>query len=482
MENNTSARLGDLTKLMDDMSLGLENLTPNGGLYNVLKGYSRKIPGLRRLREGARTLYSAEDDFYKIQNYFSEQGKYRGVWDDLYDTDPNAFVGKYGNIARDKYGITDLFKRENYDQFVKETAADTVRNNIPNYDYVGSAIKKLRKLPFGNFVSFPAEILRTGINTTKQGIKEWQDPLTRGIGMQRLAGVGIFGVGAGKIAEEGAQLISGVTNETINSLKEFLPEWSKNSTLIPIKQGGQIYFIDYSHSNAYDFLTRPLRAAMNGLNEGIENEEGVLASVDNAAIQAGKEFLQPFFSESIITELYLDVFARGGEGKTGTRIWNPTDDIGTRIAKTLGKVAETAAPGSLNQFYRTYLSGVGAIQKYDRGYKFLNEASGLLGFRIQNPFIEQGLNFKISDNRNNLVDAKKQFTSVAYDGDSTPEQIVRAYEKANKIKQEGDKKLFKQIEAARNLGMKESEIRKIIKQRLGSNEGGRVDTQLGRTP
>ncbi|HAT67473.1 MAG TPA: hypothetical protein DCS66_23230, partial [Flavobacteriaceae bacterium] len=96
-----------------------------------------------------------------------------------------------------------------------------------------------------------------------------------------------------------------------------------------------------------------------------------LASIDNAAIEAGAEFLQPFLSESIITELYLDVFARGGEGKTGTRIWNPTDDIGTRVMKTIGKVAETAAPGSLNQFYRTYLSGVGAVQKYDRGYKFL---------------------------------------------------------------------------------------------------------------
>ena len=471
---NTSARLGDLTRLMDDMSVGLESNSVTGGFYNVLKGFGKKVPGLRRLREGARTLYSAEDDFYKIQNYFSEQGKYRGVWDDLYNTDPNAFVGKYGNIARDKYGITDLFKRENYDKFIKETAADTVRNNIPNYDYVGKVIKDIRKLPFGNFVSFPAEILRTGINTTKQGIREWQDPLTRGIGMQRLAGVGVFGLGAGKLVEEGAQLISGVTNETVNSLKEFLPKWSENSTLIPIKQGGQVYFIDYSHSNAYDFLTRPFRAAMNAMNEGIENEEGALASIDNAAIEAGAEFLQPFFSESIITELYLDVFARGGEGKTGTRIWNPTDDIGTRVMKTIGKVAETAAPGSLNQFYRTYLSGVGAVQKYDRGYKFLNEASGLLGFRIQNPFIEQGLNFKISDNRNTLDDAKKQFTSVAYDGDSTPEQIIRAYEKANKIKQESDKKLFKRIEAARNLGMKESEIRKIIKQRLGSNEGSKI--------
>ena len=83
------------------MSRGLENLTPEGGVYNLLKGWNKKIPGLRRLREGARTLYSAEDDFYKIQNYFSERGKYKRVWDNLYDTNPNEFVRKYGNTARE---------------------------------------------------------------------------------------------------------------------------------------------------------------------------------------------------------------------------------------------------------------------------------------------------------------------------------------------------------------------------------------------
>ncbi len=476
---NTSARLGDLTGLMDDMSRGLENLTPEGGFYNLLKGWNKKIPGLRRLREGARTLYSAEDDFYKIQNYYSERGKYKRVWDNLYDTNPNEFVRKYGNTAREKYGITDLFKRENYDKFIKETAADTVRNNIPNYDYVGKVIKDIRKLPFGNFVSFPAEILRTGINTTKQGIREWQDPLTRGIGMQRLAGVGIFGLGAGKIAEEGGQYLSGVTNKTVNSLKEFLPPWSKNSTLIPIKQGGQVYFIDFSHSNAYDFLTRPLRAAVNGMNEGIENEQGVLASVDDAAIQAGKEFLQPFLSESIITKLYMDVWARGGADRNGRRIWNPNDNIGTKVAKTIGEATKVAAPGSLNQFYRTYLSGVGSVQQYNKGYKFLNEASGLIGFRIQNPFIEQGLNFKVSDNIKNFENSKKQFTKVAYDGTSTTAQIVKAYQVANESKKEGDKALFKKIEAAKNLGMKDADILKLLRQRLGKSEAGRVWNNRG---
>ena len=81
---------------------------------------------------------------------------------------------------------------------IEEEAADIVRNNIPNYDYVSEFVKGLRKLPLGNFVSFPAEIMRTGTNIARRGLKEINyttvnnegktvKPLAR-IGYQRLIG------------------------------------------------------------------------------------------------------------------------------------------------------------------------------------------------------------------------------------------------------------------------------------------------------
>ena len=59
----------------------------------------------------------------------------------------------------------------NDEQFFKREAADIVRNNIPNYDYVSEFVKSLRKLPIGNFVSFPAEIARTGTNIVRRAFK-----------------------------------------------------------------------------------------------------------------------------------------------------------------------------------------------------------------------------------------------------------------------------------------------------------------------
>ena len=58
------------------------------------------------------------------------------------------------------------------DDWFKKEAADIVKNNIPNYDFVSEFIKGLRKLPLGNFVSFPAEIARTGTNIVERALRD----------------------------------------------------------------------------------------------------------------------------------------------------------------------------------------------------------------------------------------------------------------------------------------------------------------------
>ena len=66
---------------------------------------------------------------------------------------------------------------ESFDGFLDELSANIVRNQVPNYEYVGRTAKALRMSPFGNFIAFPLEIMRTGNNIISQSI----DEITSGI-------------------------------------------------------------------------------------------------------------------------------------------------------------------------------------------------------------------------------------------------------------------------------------------------------------
>ena len=85
--------------------------------------------------------------------------------------------------------------------WLEREAADIVKNNIPNYDFVSDFVKGTRKFPLGNFVSFPAEIARTGTNIVERALRDINTTFTlangqvikpfQGIGYQRLMGFGL---------------------------------------------------------------------------------------------------------------------------------------------------------------------------------------------------------------------------------------------------------------------------------------------------
>ena len=64
---------------------------------------------------------------------------------------------------------------------------------------------------------------------------------------------------------EGAKALYNVTEDEIQALRRFVPDWSRNSTLIPIRdeKTGELKYIDFSHSNAYDLIGRPFRTMAN---------------------------------------------------------------------------------------------------------------------------------------------------------------------------------------------------------------------------
>ena len=126
-------------------------------------------------------------------------------------------------------------------------------------------------MPLGNFIAFPAEILRTGFNTLDVAAKELESPIQaiREIGMKRLmGGVTAFGlVGSG--LQKMAQTLTDTSDEEIASANRLAASWQRNSQLIPVGKDdqGNFEYIDFSHTNPYDLLSRGFRTVLNSYKE-----------------------------------------------------------------------------------------------------------------------------------------------------------------------------------------------------------------------
>ena len=112
---------------------------------------------------------------------------------------------------------------------------------------------------------------------------------------------------------EGARALYDITEDELKALKRFLPEWSQNSTIVPIrKENGDLMYVDFSHGNAYDTLARPFVTLLNSIQRGEENEKSLIDSFVRGSAAAFGELSDPFISESIFTEAMNDIWFRGG--------------------------------------------------------------------------------------------------------------------------------------------------------------------------
>jgi hypothetical protein len=95
----------------------------------------------------------------------------------------------------------------------------------------------------------------------------------------------------------------------------------RTSTLVPIRgEDGELRYIDFSHSNAYDVIARPYRTLVNNIIAGEQDDRTLLASFVNGVNEAGAQIMNPFISESIWTEAVTDLTVRGGRTAEGRRI------------------------------------------------------------------------------------------------------------------------------------------------------------------
>jgi len=461
---NSQVQIGDLINLLRD-ARGGEAIAQTD---TILRPFLRKLKKLGQFFQGK---YVAEDDTWKITNYVVELDRLK-----------KASV-KQGIELTD-----DVIKG------LKKEAADIVKNTVPNYAYVGSAVKTARILPIGNFMSFPAEIIRTTTNIAERGLKELRHSKpTRGsnvtpvvidaatgqlvkndnplyeTGFKRLTGMATTLTVVPAAVVEGAKAIYDVTQDEINALRQFVPEWSKNSTLVPIKdKDGNLRYIDFSHSNAYDVLARPFRTIVNNLIEGQQDDRTLLAGFVNGTYEAGAEFMNPFIGESIWTEASADLFIRGGRTKEGRQLYTDQTSAGDKAAIRFLHLGEALAPG-YKQFVRLGQAAFGTPTKRGDQLDIGPELAGFMGLRPIKVDPLDSMGFKIAEYQTGIRNARREFTGGFFGllrgGPIKPNDVIDRYFKSNRARFEVQKEMYKNISAAQILGVDKRKLQQEFKDR-----------------
>ena len=442
---NSQTNVNDFKNILGDLGYG-----GNLNLEKPLESMGRKLlgsagRGAKAVMKGAEDLYTAEDDMFKIANYAVERYRLK-----------NAYT---------RAG------REFTEEMLDNEAADIVRNTVPNYAYVSDTVRALRRLPLGTFMSFPSEILRTTTNIGQRAIREIKDPALRNIGIKRLLGMTTVLAAAPYGIQKGFQSLYDVTNEELEAIKRYLPKWSENSTILPIRdeETGELKYIDFSHGNAYDIAIRPLQTLLNNIQNGIEDEEVLMQGLLEGMAKSAGELASPFISESIYTEALTDLTLRNGVTDDGRALWNDNTPGGDKIKIGIDHLAQSMLPFSYPQLTRLYQAAADKPSGRGEFFELPDELLGFAGYRAVKLDPVRSMGFKIAQYQRGLREARGLFTggadSLLAGGPKTPVEVIDKFIKANEARFNVQKNMLKNLEAADILGADEDEIFKEFRDR-----------------
>ena len=444
-------------------------------------------------------LYQMGDDYWKIVGALGEKARYgaafRAAGLDI-DNMPAAAQQSLMDlgVARRTQSIADT-------GFGDLLAIDIVRNTMPTYSMVPEAIKQLRRIPFiGNFMSFPAEIIRTSGNIVDRGLREMSfkalneagDSIipgltreqalrlqreVRAIGAQRVSGYVAMATMAPIAAKEASHSVLGITPEQEELMQQNAPFWAKGNQLMyisaPDKEGNAEY-VDLSYMLPYEFMLTPARAAMQEYAARGQVSDDTLANAGRAAWQGFSRFVEPFASEALATERVIDVTTRQGRTREGATIYEEGAQLGDKLGQSVMHVVGAFIPGIVDQFVTVRGGEIvpGRVTRAITGepspagdpYTVAEEVgTHLTGLRPLRLNTTRSLGYAGAEYSSLRTSASRIFTGRADDNDVTADDVVNAYVRANEARRSHQAQLYSRIQTARNAGMSDQRIRQSFR-------------------
>ena len=505
---NTSVRVNEIRDAFSNEIKGVPDFFNNLAQGNV--PIAKLLFGLKQGLQGFENVYQASDDFYKLVTYVGETGKAREVIDVLKKQGMNvenftgpefretieSLIGRKLDFV-DELGVPKMGAEQRakfFDELSEEIAAHVARNAVPNYDYVGQTVRGLRKMPIGNFMSFPSEIIRTSLYNAERGLLERR--LGKQLGIKTLEDIG-----TGRLVSQlattaavpmmsslGTRSIFGYTQEQADAIKEFVPPWSKNSTLLylPRDKDGNARYIDFSHTMPYDLVTRPIRTLFANLGKLDRGEISIGEAITGSFVEATSELFSPFIDPAIYANAVGDITSRGGQTKEGKRIFNQADPALEKASKASIHVLNSLTPGFAQLSLSGGIKGTDPLQKlglsaaafitgnerfntdeYGRKFNPITDIAGLTGLKPNVVDPKESMKYQVSGFQDQVRNATASFTSEILRGKPKPvSDIVTEYTQTQSSRFDAYQNMYKKVKAAQTLGLTDKEVLKTFGDRI----------------
>ena len=461
------------------------------GKLKSLSGLSEKI-NATALSDTATKLYAGGDNVWKWYGHEYVKSQLRDVGFKNVD-EALAYAKRMFNVDMGKINPMTGANKTMLD-VIEEVAAYTVRETYPTYSKVPELVKVFRRIPFvGNFVSFPAEILRTSMATTIYGLKHVMDdnPLLRQIGYRTLMGQSMALGGVASAVKGIGEAYTGISGEKMDNWKKnFAPEFMRNSYIVPIgkmpvkdnngqikrKKDGSIVYrddqfrvFDMSRFAPYDLITSSVSNIMNRfmgpkkerldprIAEGEVMREFFTTAGPLYDLAGGT-----FFGTAIGFEPILPLLNKGRD-KNGVNIFTSSDEPSTKIDKFMAHWFKTVKPGGVASAQKIFDALQGDVQKGSGVPIELNtELFKLFGGSDVTIDMGSAFRYKIADFKSSMTNTKEPRYITAGDFRSAgPDYLEAQYNQMNKEAFNEQYQFYKAVRAARGLNNIEEKKAKV---------------------
>ena len=436
----------------------------------------------------ATRVYAGGDNLWKWYGHEYVKSQMKSMYKNVDD------VAKWTEeIVGRKFDKFNTFtgKAKTLDEALDEAAAWQIRNTYPTYSKVPQVIKDLRKLPFGNFISFPAEMIRTTYNILSIGAKEAtsSNAQLRQMGYRRLLGAFVTLGGAEKGVSTLAQNLTGTTTEQIEAYKRSLSApWDSRAAILPVNKwkDGVGKAINFSYFSPYDVISQPFRAAIKTIEEGKLKQRDVgdtmfkLFFGEDGPI---RKLIDPFVSQSIALEKMSDVMpsnlllgGRGGVTKTGAAVYSDTDSDQDKFMKSLGHIFRGVRPTFIDTGDKLIKGFTGDIKKGGQPVNLQDELLAMLsGIRIINVDVPRTMNYKITEYNRNIrsVTTAEKFFSLQNFESRGPETMAEEFKKIQDETYKVNQDFYFILKDAETVGVSERDLRKLLRDRNISSSKAR---------